>query len=101
MFAFLYNLFVVAAKVPTAITIIKKILDLVGSDAVKEILRLVSDTIQTDPVKVPAQTDPPAERKRLLDRLKLRLGQRFLGLNDFQLSQTLKNVGRAGEAQNA
>ena len=77
-------------------------MDIVGSETVKQILEVIRDVVQkTAPTNTPIDTLPQTERVRLIDRIKLRLGQRLLGLNDFQLSQTLRACGRAGEDQNA
>jgi hypothetical protein len=42
----------------------------------------------------PADSLPPIQRQRLGERLKWRLGQRLLGLNDQQLTQTLQAFGK-------
>jgi len=86
MFTFLYNLFFIATKVPSAVGILKTILDIVGSEAVQEILRLIHETTQRFKAESPETSDaatistlPATERIRLVQRLKKRIAQRMLG----------------------
>jgi hypothetical protein len=95
LFTFIANLFAVLCKVPRAITILKIVMDIAGSDAVKMILETVRDAAQKiKRENTSADSLPPAVRKRLGERLKWRLGQQLLGLDDQQLAQTLQAFGK-------
>jgi hypothetical protein len=83
MFTFLSNLFSILWNIPAAITIIKRIMDFLGSDAVKQILEAISGAVITE------TTTPTEPRKPLFQRVKERLALRFLGLRDNQREQLL------------
>ena len=78
MFTFITNLFSVLWKFPQAISIIKTIMDIVGSEAVKEVLRLVSETVQSVKIEKPTTTDSMTDRTRFIERLRERIGNRML-----------------------
>ena len=89
MFIFITNLFSILWKVPAAVGIIKTILDIAGSDAVKAILEAAQEVAQKfKKSDTPVDTLPQPERVRIIDKLKLRLGQKLLQLNDEQLTAT-------------
>ena len=81
--------------------IIKAILDIAGSDAVKAILESIREVAQKFQSDTPVNTLPQTERVRIINRLKLRLGQKLLNLSEVQFAQTMVNYGRASELQNA
>jgi len=73
---FLSNLWQILIKAPQIISIIKAIIDLVGSAQVQKILEAIRDALQTE-VSAPAL--PPAtepERERIVQRLFQRLAFR-------------------------
>jgi hypothetical protein len=82
MFTFIKNLFVIALKVPAAVGIIRTIIDIVGADSVKEIMKLVRDAVQTARIEKPLTDEEPAKRLRIFRYLKDRIGQRCLGITD-------------------
>jgi len=86
MFAFLYNLFIVTTKVPSAVGIIKAVIDIAGSATVKDILGIVLKAVQTDTIENPNPPATTAEQKRLLQRLKERIAGRLLGITDMQVA---------------
>jgi len=76
---------------------LKSVLVLAGPAIVREILTALLETAQTVP---PIQHDAPEpQRRRLLQNLKLRLGQRLLGLNESQFTRTMAACGRTDELQ--
>jgi hypothetical protein len=97
---FLYNLFIVITKVPALIGIIKAILDILGSETVRAVLQAIQDAVQKfKPADgTPVDDLPPQERKRFIDRIRLRVGQRLMGLNDEQFAATMRAFGREDEA---
>jgi hypothetical protein len=78
-------------KAPAAITVLKAIMDIAGSEAVKEILRLVYDVVQSFKDEKPAETASMTVRTRFVDRLRERLGQRMLRITEQQYT-AMKNV---------
>jgi len=78
---------------------LKSALVLAGPAIVREILTALAETAKTVPA-VDKDTPEP-ERQRILQRLRLKLGQRFLNLTDTQLALTMTACGRGAELQNA
>ena len=76
---FISNLFSILWKVPSAIGIIKAIMNIVGSDAVKQILEAIRGAVQSEPNPTP-DTEP--ERKRLFQRIRDSVALRLLGLRE-------------------
>ena len=95
------NIISVLRKVPSAINIIKILLDIVGSDCVKTILETARDVARRFQSDTPIDTLPQPQRQRIFQHLRLKLGQRFLNLSDSQLADTLTACGRGNELQNA
>ena len=76
MLTFLYNLCSVLKNVPAAITIIKAIMDIVGSESVKTVLKAVQDAVQQlKPTDTPIESLPPQERKRFRERVQQRINK--------------------------
>jgi hypothetical protein len=93
MLTFLYNLFIILRKVPTAIGIVKAILDIVGSETVTQLFAIVHEAVQRVKIENPAPqglTTAP-ERQRFLQRLRGRIAQRMLGVSDTEFA-TIQNV---------
>jgi len=62
-------------------------MDILGSESVKAILEAIHDTVQKlKTTDTPVDTLPTAERERLVDRIKQRVAQRLMGLNDAQFA---------------
>ena len=78
---------------------LKSALVLAGPAIVREFLTALAETAKTVPA-VDKDTPEP-ERQRILQRLRLKLGQRFLDLSDSQLAHTMTACGRGTEWQNA
>ena len=76
---------------------LKSVLVIAGPAIVREILTALLETAQTVPLV--GQDAPELERRRLLQNLKLRLGQRLLGLNESQFTRTMAACGRSDELQ--
>ena len=99
---FIINLFSILWKVPSTISIIKAILDIAGSDAVKAILEAVQEVAKAFKKSgTPIDDLPQTERVRIIDRFKLRLGQQLLRLSDYELANAMMACGRSNELQNA
>jgi hypothetical protein len=98
MLTFISNLISVLWKVPSVIGIIKAILDVAGSDAVKQIIEAVRDVIAKIKQEQPEILQPATEtgRRRLIDRIKERLAQRFLEIDDVQFA-TMKRIFTKGQ----
>lgn len=97
MFALLSNLFVILRKVPSAIGIIRAIHDIVGTEAVKEILRLFHESMKRIKVENPKlDTDEmsPPERLRLRRRIQIKIAQTMLGLSDRQFDTAMTACGQ-------
>ena len=95
---FIINLFSILWKVPAAVGIIKAILDIAGSDAVKAILESIQEVVKAfQKSDTPIDDLPQTERVRIIDRLKLRLGQRLLNISNAQLAVTLAGCQRFDE----
>ena len=96
----LTSLFSILYKVPAAITILKTIMDILGSETAHAVLEAILDVVQkfktTDTL---VDKLPPQERKRFIERIQLRLGQRLMGLNDSQFAAAMQAFGRDSEAQ--
>jgi hypothetical protein len=90
MLSFLSNLFVIARKAPAIIGIIRTVIDIVGADSVKEIMRLVRDAVQSAQIEKPSPDDDPAERLRIFRRVKDKIGQRCLGITDDHFADVQK-----------
>ena len=98
---FIINLFSILWQVPSAISIIKTIMDIVGSDAVKQGLESIRDIVQRFQSDTPIDQLPQPERVRRFERLKLLLGKKLLNLSDSQFAHTMTACGRGSELQNA
>ena len=83
------------------ISIIKMLMDIMGSDAVKQLLETIRGVAQTVQPNMPVEKMTRTERGRLFNRITLQLGKRFLGLSDSQLARTMTACGRGAELQNA
>ena len=97
MFPFISNLFSIIRQVPAIISIVKAIIDIVGSDATKNILEAVRDAVTKTAPDGKIDTLPQPERKRLIKRLLPRVGQRLLGITDSQLETAMRAFGRGVE----
>jgi hypothetical protein len=92
------NLWTIVRKVPAIISIAKMIIDVLGSDGAKALFEAIRDAMQKFSYGEKADTLPQPERKRLVDRIKLRVGQRLLRLDDSQFAHTMHAFGRAEDA---
>jgi hypothetical protein len=102
LLTFLKNLFSILYKVPAAITILKAIMDILGSETVKAVLEAIHDAVtKSKTTDTPIDTLPTQERQRFIERLRLRVGQRLLGLSDSQYAAAMLAFGPADEAQSA
>jgi len=87
MLTFITNLFSVLKNVPAAITILKAIMDIIGSETVKAILDVILKAVQqSKTTDTPVDQLPPQERKRFIERISQRVAQKLLGWNDSQMS---------------
>ena len=85
---FLSNLFSILRKFPAAIGLIKALMDIIGSDAVRELFRIITEVAKTVKVEKPLPEDAsPVEKTRFFQRLREKVGQRFLGFTDQQVAQ--------------
>ena len=85
---FLSNLFSILRNFPAAISLIKALMDIIGSDAVKELFRIITDVAKSVKLEKPLPDDAtPSEKTRFFQRLREKAGQRFLGLTDQQVAQ--------------
>jgi len=87
---FISNLFSILWNIPSVIGIIKAIMDIVGSDAVKQILEAIRGVVQSE-AKITTTPETEQERKWFLQRIRDRVGLRLLGLRDGQPSETVLN----------
>ena len=83
---FISNLFSILWRVPAAIGIIKAIMDIVGSDAVKQILEAIRGAVQSDPNPTPTTE---FERRGLFQRIRDRVALRLLGVSGSQHSDAV------------
>ena len=79
---FISNLFSILWNIPSAIGIIKAIMDIVGSDTVQKILELIRRAVQAEPNTMPTSE---AGRQRLFQRRNNRIALQLLGLPEERL----------------
>jgi spore maturation protein SpmB len=90
------NLFSILFKIPSAIGLLKAILDIVGSEAVQQILGLIHETVQRIKIDHPSITPnisilTTPEQERLLKRIRNRIAQKMLGVSDTEFT-AIQNV---------
>jgi hypothetical protein len=97
---FLYNLLFVARKSPEIIALVKALIEIIGSEAVKQIVTAVRDTLEKlkkespEPIIIP-QEEPI--RLRLIDRLKQRIGLAWLGMSEADYTAFCQSKNIAGQ----
>jgi hypothetical protein len=91
MLTFIQNFWVILTKAPAIISIIRAIIDVVGSDQVQKILEVIRDALikEAPPTKIPDIPETENQRQRIVDRLKRKLGLSWSGLNESELDAFL------------
>jgi len=85
MLTFISNLYFVLRNFPSAITIIKTVMDIIGSQAVQNILEAVRDAVRTEQRQCSIEPITEPQRKRFVQRVRDRIALQLLGLRREQM----------------
>jgi hypothetical protein len=101
IFTFFYNLFSILKKAPAIISIVKALIDVIGSQQVQTFLESFRDALKKEvptPDNVPV-TEP--ERLRLLDRVRKNLSLGWLGMRKSDYVTYCRFIGIDEETVNS
>jgi hypothetical protein len=90
MLTFIQNLWVILMKAPAIISIVRAIMDVIGSGQVQKILESIRDAITSETTE--GESDIPVtegQRRRFIDKLKYRLGLAWAGFDEDDLNEFL------------